>query len=127
MAKRVFQPSINAATQQLGEQALKAMMEHPKNSELVDDYRRMKRKMAEALAHQAVDALVKEITETGDYKKWLAGALKKDERRAKKRVPADDLHRMQMYIAQKKSSLPAVIPTVTHFTESKNQWGKFGL
>ena len=127
MAKRVFQPSINTATQDLVEQALKAMMEHPKNNELIDDYRRMKHQMAEALAQQAVDALVKEIIETDDYKSWLARELKSDERRTKKRVPADDLHRVQMYIGQKKSSLPAVIPTVTHFTESKNQWGKLGL
>ena len=127
MAKRIFQPSINAATKELVEEALKAMMEHPKNNELIDEYRRMKRQMAEALARQAVDALVKEITETEDYKRWLAGELKIDKRRTKKRVPTDDLQRVQMYIGQKKSSLPAVIPTVTHFTESNDRWGRIGL
>ena len=127
MAKRIFQPSINAATKELAEEALKAMMEHPKNNELIDEYRRMKHQMAEALARQAVDTLVKEITETDDYKKWIAGELRKDERRTKKRIPAEDLQRVQMYIGQKKSSLPAVIPTVTHFTESNDRWGRIGL
>ena len=55
---RVFQPSINAATQELVEEGLKSMMEHPKNNELVDNYRDMKRQMAEAIANQAVDELV---------------------------------------------------------------------
>ena len=127
MAKRIYQPTINAATKELAEETLKAMMAHPKNNELINEYRRMKRQMAEAMAQQAVDALVKEITETDDYKGWLAEELRKDERRSKKRVPTDDLQRVQMYIGQKKSSLPAVIPTVTHFTESKDRWGRIGL
>ena len=124
---RVFQPSINSATRELVEEGLKNMMEHPKNNELIDKYREMKRRMAEALARQAVDELVKEVTECEAYQKWLAKELKKDERRTKKRMPSDDLQRVKLYIGQLKSSLPAVIPTVTHFTESKDQWGRIGL
>ena len=124
---RVFQPSINAATQELVEEGLKSMMEHPKNNELIDNYREMKRKMAEAEARQAVDELVKEVTECKPYKTWLAKELKKDERRSKKLMPSDDLQRVELYIKHFKSSLPAVIPTVTHFTESKDRWGRIGL
>ena len=125
--KHVFQPSINAATQELVEEALKSMMEHPKNNELIDNYRKMKRQMAEAEAHQTVDTLVREVTACEAYKKWLAKELKRDERRTKKRMPADDLQRVKLYIKQLKSSLPAVIPTVAYFTESKDQWGRIGL
>lgn len=125
--KRVFQPSINAATQELVEEGLKSMMEHPSNNELINKYREMKRQMADAMARQAVNELVREVTECEIYKKWLAKELKKDERRTKKRMPSDDLQRVELYIKQLKSSLPAIIPTVTHFTESKDQWGRIGL
>ena len=124
---RVFQPSINSATRELVEEGLKSMMELPKNNDLIDKYREMKRPMAEALASQAVDELVKEVTESEPYKKWLAKELKRDDRRTKKRMPSDDLQRVKLYITQLKSSLPAVIPTVTHFTESKDRWGRIGL
>ena len=50
----VFQPNINQPTEELVAEALKAMMEHPANIELVDNYRQMKRQMAEAEAHQAL-------------------------------------------------------------------------
>jgi hypothetical protein len=125
--KRVFQPSINAATKELVEEGLKAMMEHPKNNALIDNYRKMKHQMAEALARQAGVELVNEIVASDDYKNWLARELKKDEHRRKKRMPSDDLQRVKLYISQQKSSLPAVIPTVTHFTESKDRWGRIGL
>jgi hypothetical protein len=125
--KRVFQTSINATTRELVEEGLKNMMEHPKNNELVDNYREMKRRMAEAIARQTVDEFVKEVTECEAYQKWLAKELKNDERRTKKRMPSDDLQRVKLYISQLKSSLPAVIPTVTHFTESKDRWGRIGL
>ena len=125
--KRVFQPSINAATKELVEEGLKAMMEHPKNNALIDNYRKMKHQMAEALARQAGEELVNEIVASDDYKNWLARELKKDEHRRKKRMPIDDLQRVKLYISQQKSSLPAVIPTVTHFTESKDRWGRIGL
>ena len=124
---RVFQSSVNAATQELVEEGLKNMMEHPKNNELIDKYREMKRRMAAALANQAVDELVKEVTACEAYKKWLAKELKQDERRTKKRMPSDDLQRVKLYITQLKSSLPAVIPTVMYFTESKDRWGRIGL
>ena len=124
---RVFQPSINAATQELVEEGLKSMMEHPKNNELIDNYREMKRRMAKALARQAVNELVKEVTECKPYKTWLAKELKKDERRKNKLIPSDDQKRVELYIKHFKSSLPAVIPTVTHFTESKDRWGRIGL
>ena len=127
MANRVFQPSVNAATRDLVEQALKDMMEHPKNNMLIDNYREAKRKMAEAEARQAVDVLVKDFVASEDYQKWLKKELKADERRTKKRIPTDDLLRVKLYIAQMKSSLPAVIPAVTHFAESKDRWGRLGL
>lgn len=123
----VFQPNINQPTQELVAEALKAMMEHPANIELVDNYRKMKRQMAEAEARQTVEDFVKEVVAYDDYKRWLASELKKDERRTKKRMPGSDLERVKLYITQKKSSLPAIIPTITHFAESKDRWGRIGL
>ena len=123
----VFQPNINKPTEDLAAKALKAMMEHPANNALVDNYREAKRKMAEAEARQTVDALVKEFLVSEPYKSWLAKELKKDERRTKKRMPSDDLQRVKQYVGHLKTSLPAVIPTVTHFTESKDRWGRIGL
>ena len=127
MANRVYQPSINAQTRELAEQALKDMMGHPQNISLIDSYREAKRRMAEAEAKQAVEELVKEFLASEGYQKWLAKELKADERRTKKRMPAGDLQRVRLYIGQLKSSLPAVIPTVTHFAESKDRWGRLGL
>ena len=124
---RVFQSNINKPTQELVADALKAMMEHPANNALIDCYRKMKRQMAEAEARQAVNELVNEFLASEGYKKWLAKGLKADEHRTKKRMPSDDLQRVKLYIAQLKSSLPAVIPTVTHFDESKDRWGRIGL
>ena len=123
----VFQPNINKPTQELCEQALKGMMEQPENIELVDNYRQMKRQMAEAEARQAVEEFVKEVVATDDYKKALAAELKKDERRKNKRVPTSDLERVKWYIGQKKTSLPAIIPTITHFAKSADRWGRVGL
>lgn len=125
--KRTFQSSINAATKELVEKGLREMLELPKNHKLIDNYREMKRRMADAEARQAVAELVRDVVECQSYKEWLAKELKKDERRAKKRMPADDLLRVELYIKHWKSSLPAVIPTVTHFTESKDRWGRIGL
>lgn len=123
----VFQPNINQPTQELVAEALKAMIEHPANIELVDNYRKMKRQMAEAEARQAVEEFVNEVVATDDYKKTLAAELKKDERRKNKHVPNGDLDRVKWYISQKKTSLPAIIPTITHFAESKDRWGRVGL
>ncbi len=124
---RVYQPNVNQPTQELVEQVLKSLLENPENHALIDKYRDMKRQMSIALANQAVDELVKEVTACDAYKKWLAKELKQDERRTKKRIPGDDQQRVELYIKQLKSSLPAVIPTVTHFTESKDRWGRIGL
>ena len=124
---RVFQPTVNAATKELVDEGLRKMMEHPDNNPLIDKYRQMKRQMAEAKERQAVEEFVNEVTTTDGYKRWLSRELKKDERRTKKRMPADDLQRVKLYITQLKSSLPAVIPTVTHFAESKDRWGRMGL
>ena len=117
----VFQSNINKPTQGLVAEVLKGMMEHPTNIELVDSYRKIKRQMAEAEARQAVEEFVKEVVATDDYKKALAAELKKDERRKKKRFPTSDLERVKWYIGQKKTSLPAIIPTITHFAKSKDQ------
>lgn len=123
----VYQPNINQPTKELVAEALKGMIEHPANNELIDSYRQMKRRMAEAEARQAVEEFVKEVVATDDYKSWLAAELEKDERRTKKRMPTSDLERVKLYITQKKSSLPAIIPTITHFGESKDRWGRVGL
>lgn len=127
MTTSVFQSSINAATRELSAECLRAMMEHPKNMELIASYRQLKHRMAEAEARQATAELVKEITATDGYTKWIARQLKADSRRQKKRMPADEVQRVKLYIAQLKQSLPAVIPTVTHFAESKDRWGRLGL
>ena len=124
---RVFQTNVNQPTQELMTDALKAMMEHPENNALIDNYREAKRQMAEAEARQTVEELVTEFLTSEGYQKWLAKELKADERRRKKHMPSDDLKRVKLYIAQLKSSLPAVIPTVTHFDESKDRWGRIGL
>ena len=125
--KRVYQPHVSSPTKELMEQALKVMMDHPKNNELIDNYRKMKCRMAEAEAKQAVDAFISEVTATADYKKWLEAGLKKDEKRRCKQMPATDVQRVQLYISQQKTGLPAVIPTVTHFTESTDRWDRTGL
>ena len=124
---RVFQTNVNQPTQELMNDALKAMMEHPANNALIDNYREAKRQMAEAEARQTVEELVTEFLASEGYQKWLAKELKADERRRKKRMPSDDLQRVKLYIGHLKTSLPAVIPTVTHFTESKDRWGRIGL
>jgi hypothetical protein len=123
----VFQENINKPTQELTEQVLKDLMQKPENMALIDSYRQMKHQMAEAEMRQAVEAVVNEFKEEEDYKAWLVPELRKDERRRKKKVPDSDLKRVKLYIAQKKSALPAVIPTVTHFAESTDQWKRMGL
>ena len=123
----VFQPNINQPTQELCEQALKSMIEHPENNALIDNYRQMKRQMAEAEEHQTVTDFVNDVLTLDDYKSWLAKGLKKDERRKKKLMPSDDLKRVQLYIGQFKSSLPAIIPTIAYFVKSLDRWGREGL
>ncbi|MBO4673250.1 MAG: hypothetical protein J5616_02755 [Bacteroidaceae bacterium] len=124
---RVYQPNINKPTLELNEQVLKNLIEQPENNALIDEYRQLKRQMAEAEARQTLEEFLKEIVETEDYKSWLKSELKKDEKRRKKQIPDSDQKRVKLYISQKKSSLPAVIPTVTHFTESTDRWGRTGL
>ena len=127
MTTRVYQEGIDKPTKELLEQVLKNLTECPKNNTLIDCYREAKRQMAEAEAQQTVDELVKEFVASEGYQKWLKKALKADERRTKKRIPTDDLQRVKLYITQMKSSLPAVIPTVTHFAEHKDKWGRLGM
>ena len=123
----VFQPNINQPTQELVAEALKTMTVHTANIELINNYRQLKRQMAEAEARQAVEEFVKEIVANDNFKRWLAAELKKDERRSKKRMPVSNLERVKLYISQFKTSLPAIIPTITHFSESKDRWGRVGL
>ncbi len=123
----VYQPNINQPTQELAAEVLKGMMEHPANIELVDNYRKMKRQMAEAEAGQAVEEFVNDVLALDDYKSWLAKELKKDERRKKKLIPTSDLERVKLYISQFKTSLPAIIPTIAHFIESIDRWGRTAL
>ena len=121
-----YQENIDQPTKELAEQVLKDMMQSPANNMLIDNYRLLKRQMAEAEARQAVEEFVSETVATQDYKEWLAPELKKDEHRKKKRMPESDLKRVQLYISQRKSSLPATIPTAW-FTESTDRWGRKGL
>ena len=123
----VFQPNINKPTEALAAEALKAMMEHPANKELMDNYRQMKHRVAEAEARQAVEEFVKEVVADDNYKRWLAAGLKKDERRRKKLMPTSDAERVKLYMSQFKSSLPAIIPTIAYFIESIDRWGRTGL
>lgn len=123
---RVYQININQPTQELTEQVLRNVTELPENNALIDEYRRLKRSMAEAEARQEVEAFVKEITESQDYQDWLKPELKKDMHRRKKHIPDSDLKRVKIFITQKKSSLPAVIPTA-YFSESTDRWGRTGL
>ena len=122
--KRVFQSNVNKPTEELTEQILKDLMGNPENKTLIDNYRQLKHRMAEAEVKQALDEFVSEITATEDYKKWLAAERKKDERRSKKLVPESDPKRVKMFITQLKSSLPAVIPAIEHFLESTDRWGR---
>ena len=124
--KRVYQTNINQPTQELTEQVLRNLTEQPENNMLIDKYREMKRAMAEAEARQDVESIVKEITESQDYKDWLKSGLKKDEHHKKKHIPDTDLKRVKLYISQMKSSLPAVILTST-FSESTDRWGRTGM
>ena len=125
--KRVFQQNINQPTEELSEQVLRDLTTRPVTVALIDNYRLAKRQMVEAEARQAIEAFVRDTMATQDYQVWLSCELKKDERRKKKRMPSNDLDRVKLYISQMKSSLPAVIPTVTHFAESKDRWGRPGL
>lgn len=124
--KRVYQLTIDQQTEELTEQIIKEVTQKPENNALVDKYREMKRKQAEAQANQTLDEFVKCVVESQEYKDWLAPELKKDERRHKKRIPDSDLKRVALYITQLKSSLPTVIPTAI-FTESTDQWKRKGL
>lgn len=124
--KLTYQDNIDKPTKELSDQVLKNLTEAPATNALIDEYRQMKRKMAEAQASEAVDEFVDEVKETPDYKKWLADGLRKDEKRRKKRIPDSDLKRVAMFIQHKKTSLPAVIPTA-YFTESTDRWKRTGL
>ncbi len=123
---RVYQNNINKPTQELTEQILKSLLENPENNQLIDNYRQLKRQMAAAEERKDLSGFVNTVVATHDYKQWLAKELKKDEARKNKKVPSDDYTRVKTYIAQLKSSLPAVIPAVTHFDESIDRWGRKG-
>ena len=106
-----YQDNVEQPTKELVAQVLKDLTEAPDTNTLIDEYRQLKRKMAEAQASEAVDKFVDEMKETQDYKEWLAEGLRKDEKRRKKRIPDSDLKRVALFIQQKKNSLSAVIPT----------------
>lgn len=124
--KRSYQPNIDKPTEELSAQVLKDLTQNPENNMAIDAYRKAKRGMEEATARKALDDFVAIITQTEGYLTWLAQELKKDERRSKKKLPADDAKRVKLYISQIKSGLPAVIVTA-NFTESTDRWGRTGL
>lgn len=124
--KFTYQTNIDQPTKELTAQVLKNLTEAQTTSTLIDEYRQLKQKMAEARAKDAVDEFVNEMKETQDYKDWLADSLQKDEKRRKKRIPEGDLNRVTLFIQQKKTSLPAVIPTA-YFIESTDRWKRTAL
>lgn len=125
--KRIYQESVTSATKELLADNLKSMMEAPKNNELIDSYRDAKNRMAAAEAQQTIAEFVNGVVNTNEYRTWLQKELKRDEKHKKKRLPSDDLQRVKLFIKQMKSSLPAVIPTIEYFDESKDKWGRIGL
>lgn len=124
--KLVYQTNIDQPTQELTEQVLRELTNSQITNQLIENYRKLKQQMAEAEAKEVVSAFVNEVTQTQLYQEWLAKEQKKDEGRSKKRLPADNLKRVKLYISSMKSSLPAFIPTAT-FTESTDRWGRKGL
>ncbi len=126
MNQLTFQLNIDKPCQMLTKQTLQGLLDSHENHALIDSYRQLKAMMADAESTHDAESKVLEITATADYQKWLANALDKDKRRKKKRTPESDAERVKQYISQKKSGLPAVIPTVTHFDESTDRWGRLG-
>lgn len=123
---RSYQPNVNQPTQELSAQVLKDLTAQKENNMAIDAYRKAKHDMADATARKALSEFVAAVVQTEEYQAWLLAELKKDERRSKKKVPADDVHRVKLYISQMKSGLPAVIVTA-NFTESTDRWGRTGL
>lgn len=123
---RSYQPNVNQPTQELSAQVLKDLTAQKENNMAIDAYRKAKRDMADATTRKALSEFVAAVVQTEEYQAWLLAELKKDERRSKKKVPADDVHRVKLYISQMKSGLPAVIVTA-NFTESTDRWGRTGL
>ena len=91
---RSYQPNIDKPTEELKTQVLKDLTQSEPVNMAIDAYRNGKRRMAEAEANQKLDEFIWEVLQTDDYQSWLADNLKKDERRRKKKVPADDLKRV---------------------------------
>ena len=123
---RCYQENINQPTQVLAPRMLESLTKSSATHMAIDAYRDFKKKMAEAEARQELEKFVSEVTQMQEYKDWLSPELKKDERRRKKLMPEDDLHRVKLFIKQKKNGLAAVIPTA-NFTESTDKWGRKGL
>jgi len=123
---RIYQKTISQPTISLTADILRGLTQAPENNLAIDCYRRFKQAMAEAQVKKAVEAFAADVMQLQEYKEWLRGALKKDERRKRKLIPEDDAKRVKLFIESHKSGLPAVIPTVTHFAESKDQWGREG-
>ena len=123
---RSYQPNVNQPTQELSAQVLKDLTAQKENNMAIDAYRKAKHDMADATARKALSEFVAAVVQTEEYQAWLLAELKKDERRSKKKVPADDVQRVKLYISQMKSGLPAVIVTA-NFTESTDRWGRTGL
>lgn len=119
----VYQNNIDQPTQELNEQILKNLTESPATNTLIDTYRSLKQRMAEAETKNLVEEFTSEITKSDGYKEWLTAEQKRDERRRKKRLPESDLMRVKQYITQQKSTLPAVILTAS-FSESTDRWGR---
>lgn len=122
----VYQTNISEPTQELTSEKLKNLTESLTTGALIDHYRRMKRMMAEAEAKECVDNFVVEVVKTQGYIDWLREEAKKDEHRRKKHLPETDLKRVQMFISQKKSALPAVVVTA-YFSESTDRWNRTGM
>ena len=123
--KRVFQQNINKPTEELYGAGAEGHDGATRNHALIDNYRRGKRQMAEAEAvrpwtHSSRTRWQRGLPELADLR-TEEGRATQEEAHACRRP-----ERVKLYIAQLKQSLPAVIPTVTHFDESTDRWGRKG-
>lgn len=124
--KRCYQTGIDQPTQEITPAILAELIKAEKTTLLIDQFRAMKRRMAETKEQQQTEQFVAEVLQQQDYQDWLSKVLKADERRKQKKIPDDNQKRVALFIASKKTSLPAVIMTAT-FDESSDRWGRKGL
>ena len=117
-----YQKKINLPTEPLTAKTLLELTKDAANCSAINSFRRASQTMAEAEAQGRTQQFVAAAIQSDKYLTWLAAELKKDERR-KAKLPADDLHRIKLFIKQMKGDLPAFIPKA-NFVESTDRWGR---